>query len=78
MKSINESLDDLPTTSIIKKMHRMGNEIYLFDKQQPSTMIGDIDNFDNGIDRTIPIQQISNIRKMAIAHTGQDRDNLEQ
>jgi hypothetical protein len=78
MKSINESLDDLPTTSIIKKMHRMGNEIYLFDKQQPSTIIGDIDNFDNGIDRTIPIQQISKIRKMAIAHTGQDCDNLEQ
>jgi hypothetical protein len=85
MNSINESLDDLPLTSIIKKVNRLGNENCLFDKQQPSTMIDsaifsveDIEHFEKEIDRTIPLQHISTIRKMAIERTGQDRDNPQQ
>ena len=39
MQNIRESMDDLPQSKIFAKIHKLGNEKFLFEKNQSAKMI---------------------------------------
>ena len=81
MINIRESMDDLPTLELFAKINKIGNEKFLFEKNNSATMIDSAIFSSNELElhatNEVPqdMQETSFVGGLEMENIGQDRDN---